>query len=188
MPKLCLVGLGNPGSKYNNTRHNIGKDWLLAASANHCSSFSYKEKFQAEISTSHSDEILWVIPDNYVNNSGKTVLKLMKNMNIKEDKMIIFHDDLDLNPGEVRLKEDGGHGGHNGLRDIFEKVGSRKFLRLRIGVGHPGNKDMVSSWVLNKFNPTDKKYVDMAYDKFVSVLDLIFNDELSEAQKSLHTK
>ena len=108
MPKLCLVGLGNPGSKYNNTRHNIGKDWLLAASANHCSSFSYKEKFQAEISTSHSDEILWVIPDNYVNNSGKTVLKLMKNMNIKEDKMIIFHDDLDLNPGEVRLKEDGG--------------------------------------------------------------------------------
>ena len=126
MPKLCLVGLGNPGSKYNNTRHNIGKDWLLAASANHCSSFSYKEKFQAEISTSHSDEILWVIPDNYVNNSGKTVLKLMKNMNIKEDKMIIFHDDLDLNPGEVRLKEDGGHGGHNGLRDIFEKVGSRE--------------------------------------------------------------
>ena len=74
------------------------------------------------------------------------------------------------------------------MRDIFEKVGSRKFLRLRIGVGHPGNKDMVSSWVLNKFHPTDKKYVDMAYDKFVSVLDLIFNDELSEAQKSLHTK
>ena len=75
MPKLCLIGLGNPGSKYNHTRHNIGKDWLIAASKPYCDEFSYKEKFQAEIATSHSDEILWVIPDNYVNNSGKTVMK-----------------------------------------------------------------------------------------------------------------
>ena len=112
----------------------------------------------------------------------------MKNINIEEDKIIIFHDDLDLNPGEVRLKEDGGHGGHNGLRDIFEKTGSRKFLRMRIGVGHPGNKEMVSNWVLTKFHPTDKKYIDSAYNKCTTVLDLIFNHEFSEAQKILHTK
>ena len=88
----------------------------------------------------------------------------------------------------IRDREDGGHGGHNGLRDIFEKTGSTKFLRMRIGVGHPGNKEMVSNWVLTKFHPTDKKYIDSAYDKCTTVLDLIFNHEFSEAQKILHTK
>ena len=107
MPKLCLIGLGNPGSKYNNTRHNIGKDWLLSASKKYSAIFSSKEKFQADIAYSHSEEILWVIPNNFVNNSGRTLQKLMRNINITEDKIIIFHDDLDLNPGEVRLKEDG---------------------------------------------------------------------------------
>ena len=92
--------------------------------------------------------------------------------------MIILHDDLDLNPGGVRLKEGGGHGGHNGLRDIFEKTGSKDYMRIRIGVGHPGDKDLVSDWVLNKFHPTDKKYVDLAYDKFMSVLDMIFNNKI----------
>ena len=95
MPKLCLIGLGNPGSKYNNTRHNIGKDWLLSASKKYSAVFSSKEKFQADIAYSHSEEILWVIPNNFVNNSGRTLQKLMRNVNITEDKIIIFHDDLD---------------------------------------------------------------------------------------------
>ena len=188
VPKLCFIGLGNPGSKYDNTRHNIGKDWLLKISERHCDGFTNKKKLEADICFSHSEEILWAIPDNYVNNSGRTASKLIKNMNISEDKIIIFHDDLDLSPGEVRLKEDGGHGGHNGLRDIFEKTGSKKFLRIRIGVGHPGNKNMVSDWVLNKFHPTDKKYINKAFDHFISVFDLICNQDFSEAQKALHTK
>ena len=188
VPKLCFIGLGNPGSKYDNTRHNIGKDWLLKISERHCDGFTNKKKLEADICFSHSEEILWAIPDNYVNNSGRTASKLIKNMNISENKIIIFHDDLDLSPGEVRLKEDGGHGGHNGLRDIFAKTGSKKFLRIRIGVGHPGNKNMVSDWVLNKFHPTDKKYINKAFNHFVSVFDLICNQDFSEAQKALHTK
>ena len=188
MPKLCLIGLGNPGSKYNNTRHNIGKDWLLSASKKYSAVFSSKEKFQADIAYSHSEEILWVIPNNFVNNSGRTLQKLMRNINITEDKIIIFHDDLDLNPGEVRLKEDGGHGGHNGLRDIFEKTGSKDYMRIRIGVGHPGDKDLVSDWVLNKFHPTDKEYLNKAYELFVSNFDLICDQEFSQAQKALHTR
>jgi PTH1 family peptidyl-tRNA hydrolase len=102
--------------------------------------------------------------------------------------MIILHDDLDLNPGEVRLKEGGGHGGHNGLRDIFEKTGSKDYMRIRIGVGHPGDKDLVSDWVLNKFHPTDKKYLNKAYELFASNFDLICDQEFSQAQKALHTR
>lgn len=86
MPKLCFVGLGNPGAKYDNTRHNIGKDWLLKIAPIYCNKFVYKSKIEADIAYSHSEQILWIIPDNYVNNSGKTISKLMKNMNLAEDK------------------------------------------------------------------------------------------------------
>lgn len=188
MPKLCFVGLGNPGAKYDNTRHNIGKDWLLKIAPIYCNKFVYKSKIEADIAYSHSEQILWIIPDNYVNNSGKTISKLMKNMNLAEDKIILLHDDLDLNPGEVRLKIDGGHGGHNGLRDIFEKSSSKKFLRVRIGIGHPGDKNMVSDWVLNKFHPNDKELLEDAYCKFAQAFDLICSEEIPEAQKLLHTK
>ena len=188
MHKLCFIGLGNPESKYDNTRHNIGKDWLIKISETYCDKFIKKTKLEAEITHSRSDEILWVIPDNFVNNSGKTISKIIKNINLPKNKMIILHDDLDLNPGEVRLKEGGGHGGHNGLRDIFEKTGSNDYIRIRIGVGHPGNKDLVSNWVLNKFNPTDKKYVNKAFDLFASNFNLICDQKFSQAQKALHTK
>ena len=188
MLKLCLVGLGNPGAKYNGTKHNIGKEWLLKLSESHCSDFVAKSSIEADITYSQAEEILWVIPDNYVNNSGRTVSKLLKNINLPNNKIIIFHDDLDLNPGEVRLKEGGGHGGHNGLKDIFEKTGTKDYLRIRIGIGHPGNKDLVSDWVLNKFHPTDRKYVDEAYDLFNMNFNTLCAQEFSKLQKQLHTK
>ena len=188
MLKLCLIGLGNPGAKYNGTRHNIGKEWLLKLSESHCSNFVAKSSIEADITYSQAEEILWVIPDNYVNNSGRTVSKLLKNINLPNNKIIIFHDDLDLNPGEVRLKEGGGHGGHNGLKDIFEKTGTKDYLRIRIGIGHPGNKDLVSSWVLNKFHPTDKKYIDEAYDLFSMNFSTLCAQDFSKLQKEFHTK
>ncbi len=86
MHKLCFIGLGNPGSKYNNTRHNIGKDWLVKLSESYCGNFVKKSKLQAEIAQSRSDEILWIIPDNYVNNSGKTISKVIKNINLPKIK------------------------------------------------------------------------------------------------------
>ena len=98
MLKLCLVGLGNPGTKYNGTRHNIGKEWLLKLSESHCSNFVAKSSIEADIAYSQAEEILWVIPDNYVNNSGRTVSKLLKNINLPNNKIIIFHDDLDFSP------------------------------------------------------------------------------------------
>ena len=188
MLKLCFIGLGNPGSKYNSTRHNVGKEWLFNLSKSYCSDFVLKTNIEAEITHSNSEEILWVIPNNYVNSSGRTVAKLVKNINLPNNKIVIFHDDLDLNPGEVRFKEGGGHGGHNGLKDIFEKTGSTDYLRIRIGIGHPGQKDMVSDWVLNKFHPTDKEYVDIAFDLFALNFDALCNQEFSKLQKTLHTK
>ena len=186
--KLCFVGLGNPGSKYNNTRHNIGKDWLLKLCETESVKLLNKTKFEADLAYSESEEILYVVPNNYVNNSGRTISKLVKNLNLSESKIIILHDDLDLNPGQVRLKEGGGHGGHNGLRDIFEKTGSKDFMRIRIGVGHPGNKKQVSDWVLNKFHPTDKLYINNSYDLFLSNFDSICNQKFSVAQKAMHTE
>jgi PTH1 family peptidyl-tRNA hydrolase len=110
MYKLCIIGLGNPDQKYNFTRHNIGKDWLKDISRTYDVDFSKKLKFEAEIAESHSNSILWVIPNNYVNNSGNTVFKIIKSTNLEARNFLILHDDLDLKIGNVRLKESGGHG------------------------------------------------------------------------------
>ena len=188
MYKLCIVGLGNPDKKYNNTRHNIGKDWLKELSKAYEINFITKTKFEAEIGESHNGTILWVIPNNYVNNSGRTLFKIIKSSNLKPENCLILHDDLDLDIGSLRLKDSGGHGGHNGLKDISNKIGSLKFLRLRIGIGHPGSKDEVTNWVLNKFTPNEKKQLIESYSKFVEAFDLITSKKIQEAQKLLHTK
>tara|TARA_S200000501_G_C20590239_1_gene641229 strand:- start:169 stop:738 length:570 start_codon:yes stop_codon:yes gene_type:complete len=187
MYKLCIIGLGNPDQKYNFTRHNIGKDWLKDISRTYDVNFSKKLKFEAEIGESHSSSILWVIPNNYVNNSGNTVFKIIKSTNLEARNFLILHDDLDLKIGNVRLKESGGHGGHNGLRDIIKKIGSDKFNRIRIGIGHPGSKDEVTNWVLNKFNPEEKKQLEVSYSKFCNVFNQIISLEINAAQKILHT-
>ena len=136
---------------------NIGKDFLKKISIKYSLKFSKKIKFEAEISESHSGNILWVIPDNYVNQSGRTVTKILKSTNLTSENIIVIHDDLDLKVGDLRLKENGGHGGHNGLRDIIEKINSKDFYRLRVGIDHPGKKEDVTNWVLNKFTPDEKK-------------------------------
>ena len=145
-------------------------------------------KFQAEIGESHSGSILWVIPTNYVNNSGRTLSKIIKSTNLKPENCLIMHDELDLNIGSLRIKDSGGHGGHNGLRDITNKIGSANFLRLRIGIGHPGSKDEVTNWVLNKFTPNEIKHLDQSYSKFIDIFELITANNIKEAQKLLHTK
>ena len=188
MYKLCIIGLGNPGAKYNNTRHNIGKDWLKNLSAQFFDKFNEKTKLEAKIGESHSSEVLWLIPTNYMNESGRTISKLLKSTSLKSNKIIIFHDDLDLKIGDIRIKEGGGHGGHNGLRDILNKTGKNDYIRIRIGIGHPGLKEDVTNWVLTKFSPNEKKSIAQAYKKFDEVFDMICNNQIEQAQKILHTK
>ena len=188
MYKICLIGLGNPGSKYELTRHNIGKDWLLELSSKFSIEFKHTSKFEADIAESHDGTILWVIPSNYVNDSGKTVSKILRSTNLKSENLLILHDELDLKIGELRLKEYGGHGGHNGLRDIISSIAKTKFMRLRIGIDHPGSKSEVTNWVLNKFSPSEIKGIDLAYIKFTKVFELILNNEFEAVQKILHSK
>ena len=186
--KLCIVGLGNPGSKYNGTRHNVGKDWLINISQRYFKEFQNKPKYEAEFGESHNADTLWITPSNFVNESGRTISKILKSNNLETNMFLIIHDDLDLEPGELRLKEGGGHGGHNGLKDIIKRTGKNDFIRLRVGIGHPGTKDEVTNWVLNKFSPNEKESIKNAYYKFEDVIEMIINNQLHEVQKILHTK
>lgn len=186
--KLCIVGLGNPGSKYNGTRHNVGKDWLINISERYFKEFQNKPKYEAEFGESHNADTLWITPSNFVNESGRTISKILKSNNLETNMFLIIHDDLDLEPGELRLKEGGGHGGHNGLRDIIKRTGKSDFIRLRVGIGHPGTKDEVTNWVLNKFSSNEKKSIGNAYSKFEAVFEMIVSNQLQEVQKILHTK
>ena len=122
-----------------------------------------------------------------MNESGETVLAILKSTNISTDMLIVIHDDLDLNLGDIRIKKGGGHGGHNGLRDIINKIGKDNFIRIRIGIGHPGNKEDVTNWVLNKFSPDEKITLDRVYLQFAEIFELICNDQIDKAQKILHT-
>ena len=188
MSKLCFLGIGNPGTRYEGTRHNIGKDWLIKLSRDFGCEFISKDKLEANTSFSHNDTIQWIIPNNFVNNSGQTVQKVMRYSNLSNEDLVVFYDDLDLNPGEVKIKLGGGHGGHNGLKDIFEKIGTRNFYRVRIGIGHPGDKNKVTDWVLGKSNPKDTSLIEESFFDFCKVFNLLCERKFSEAQLQLHSE
>mgnify|MGYP005695462765 FL=1 len=173
MYNLCVIGLGNPGPKYHNSRHNIGKDFMFDISKKFFKKFDEKSKLEALVGESHDSKVLWAIPTNYMNDSGKTISKILKSTNLKIHDCIIIHDDLDVDLGSVRLKKGGGHGGHNGLKDIIEKTGKTDFYRIRIGISHPGIKEEVTNWVLNKFSPEEKILINRAYSAFDEVFELL---------------
>ena len=188
MYNLCVIGLGNPGPKYNNSRHNIGKDFMFDISKKFFKEFNEKSKLEALVGESHDNKVLWAIPTNYMNDSGKTISKILKSTNLKIHDCIIIHDDLDVDLGSVRLKKGGGHGGHNGLKDIIEKTGKTDFYRIRIGISHPGIKEEVTNWVLNKFSPEEKILINEAYSAFDEVFELLIEKKYQDVQKILHTK
>ena len=188
MYNLCVIGLGNPGPKYHNSRHNIGKDFMFDISKKFFKKFDEKSKLEALVGKSHDNKVLWAIPTNYMNDSGKTISKILKSTNLKIHDCIVIHDDLDLDLGSVRLKEGGGHGGHKGLKDIIEKTGKTDFYRIRIGISHPGVKEEVTNWVLNKFSPEEKILIKRAYSVFDEVFELLIEKKYQDVQKILHTK
>ena len=162
MPNISILGLGNPGQKYNETRHNIGKDWVISYCHENNIDLKIKSKLDSSVALSADEKILWGYPNLYVNESGQSINKIIKNTNLKLLDTVILHDDLDLPIGTIKLKVEGGHGGHNGLKSIISLVGN-SFLRIRIGIGHPGQKEDVTNWVLGKFKPQEKKMLDDSY-------------------------
>ena len=173
MNTLLLVGLGNPGKEYLNTRHNAGSDFVRMLCNDYQVSLA-KEKlvngYYAKFIINDCSIIL-CIPDTFMNESGISVSKAKKFFKVENHEILIIHDELDLHNGCIRLKDSGGHGGHNGLRSIIDHLnGDSSFKRMRIGIGHPGkNKDIVS-YVLNKPSESERKNME---DKMKSALPLI---------------
>ena len=185
-----IAGLGNPGSEYANTRHNAGFWFVDEVARKFSGNFKPEKKFQGEVarSTIHGQQVWLLKPDTFMNLSGQSLLALMQFYKIKLANILVVHDDLDLEVGDVRLKEAGGHGGHNGLRDIISRCGGNGFQRIRLGIGHPGSQSKVTGHVLKKATSDDQISIENAIDRAISVLDQIVNGDTAKAMQTLHTK
>ncbi|MBI5447430.1 MAG: aminoacyl-tRNA hydrolase [Gammaproteobacteria bacterium] len=185
-----IVGLGNPGPQYETTRHNAGA-WFVAALAKKESLTLKKEnKFLADTAKwqTPSGTCYLAIPHTFMNLSGQAVYALAHFYRLKPSEILIAHDELDLPAGTTRLKFDGGHGGHNGLRDIAQQLGSTQLYRLRIGIGHPGHRDHVTHYVLSRPCAEDQKKIEDAIQVSLDILPYLIAGDMEKAMRILHTQ
>ncbi|MBS6009044.1 MAG: aminoacyl-tRNA hydrolase [Haemophilus parahaemolyticus] len=184
-----IVGLANPGAKYEGTRHNAG-EWLVNELARMYNA-SLKEEAKyfgkvAKINTAQG-EVRLLVPTTFMNLSGKAVGALTNFYRIKPEEILVAHDELDLPPGVAKIKQGGGHGGHNGLKDIIASLGnSNNFYRVRIGIGHPGHKDLVAGYVLGKPAPQDQEKINSAVDEASRCVEVLFKDGIMKATNRLN--
>ena len=189
-PLKLIAGLGNPGTRYSRTRHNAGFWFLDELAGEYQCRFSKQAKFHGEIARLEAEEIECYLlkPTVFMNESGRALQAICRYYTIGPDVTLIAYDDIDLPPGTVRLKQGGGHGGHNGLRDVIPALGSPDFVRLRIGVGHPGDKDAVTGYVLNRATSEDKARIEDAVDRALALFELIVAGDTQRAMNELHRK
>ena len=188
-PIRIIAGLGNPEDKYERTLHNAGFWFVDALARKHGGLFRYEKKFDAEICKVRiaGSEVWLVKPQSYMNHSGQPVRAVLDYYRLNPRRMLVAHDEIDLPPGTVRLKQGGGHGGHNGIRDVMAHCG-QDFMRLRIGVGHPGEKDKVTGYVLKRASADIEAAVERNIDEALDAMPVIIEDGLNAAMKKLHTK
>ena len=184
-----IVGLGNPEKNLLGSRHNVGY-WYLD---------KFLEKFNTNLSEDKKlnslfskvdykeDQVFIMKPTLFINDSGKSISSFIKYYKIPTDKILIIHDDIDLNVGDVRLKFGGGHGGHNGLRDIINHLG-KDYWRLRVGVGHPGEKSLVHNYVLNNPSKKDELEINISINESFEIIDILLDGEFDKFTKTLHTR
>jgi len=184
-----IVGLGNPGAEYANTRHNAGFRLVDTLAERSGARFGLEPKLFGETARVEIGGCsVWLLkPATFMNLSGKSVTAALRFWKIEPEQALLAHDELDLPPGTARLKFDGGHGGQNGLRDTIRLLGHGRFHRLRIGIGHPGHKDKVTSWVLGRAGRDDQVLIGRAIDEAIDVLPLAVAGDFNEAMKRLHT-
>ena len=186
-----IVGLGNPGSKYHNTRHNVGFDFVDQIADKLGAPLSEQSKFHCNIAQVNISPYAVKIakPTTFMNLSGQSVLAICQFHKIELDQILVIHDELDLPPGVTRLKTGGGHGGHNGLRNIIERFGGDKgFHRLRIGIGHPGHKSKVHSHVLSKASPDDQISIAASIRSTLDFIPDIVKGDFQKVMQELHQK
>ena len=184
-----IVGLGNPGADYVDTRHNAGF-WLIDLIAvDRGVSFRFEKRSNAdECKFSAGGRDLYLQkPQTFMNRSGQAVAAHARYYKIAPEEILVIHDELDLPPGTNRIKQGGGHGGHNGLRDIISHLGSRDFFRIRVGIGHPGDSSQVINYVLHKPSAADLSAIDSANRDTLAVMPLVFEGRIDKAMQALHT-
>lgn len=189
-PIRLIVGLGNPGTDYAQTRHNAGQDFVEQLARHYNSTLSANTKFFGLTShiVSSSHELRLLVPTTYMNKSGQAVAALSKFYKIEAESILVVHDELDLEPGVARLKMGGGHGGHNGLRDIISALGNNKnFARLRLGIGHPGHASAVVNYVLKRPSRNDADAIENAISESLRVVPELLAGDWEKATRTLHT-
>lgn len=184
-----IVGLRNPGSMYEQTRHNAGAWFVEALARRHNGNFSHQAKLKGELSqiTLDGQDCRLLLPDQFMNHNGQAIQATAHFYKIKTDEILIVHDDLDLPVGTAKLKTGGGHGGHNGLRNTLSHLKSSSFHRLRIGIGHPGHKDQVHNYVLSKPSLADKQAIQDAIDRALAIIPQAITGKLALAMNRLHS-
>ncbi|WP_293267315.1 aminoacyl-tRNA hydrolase [Neptunomonas sp.] len=185
-----IVGLGNPGSQYAKTRHNAGAEFVEQLAARQLTSLQAEKKYYGLYgkTTLNNQTIHLLIPTTYMNLSGQSVSALANFYKIPPENILVAHDELDLPPGIARFKKGGGHGGHNGLRDIISKMGNNKnFYRLRLGIGHPGHANAVADFVLNKAPISDRNSTQTAIEEAIHYLPDATCGDWAKAMNKLHS-
>ncbi len=184
-----IVGLGNPGQAYTKTRHNAGAWFVETLCRQYRITLKNEPKFNARLGQGNiaGQQVKLLISNTYMNHSGQPVGAIANYFQFQPETILIAHDELDIPPGAIRLKTEGGHGGHNGLRDIIHHLKSREFNRLRIGIGHPGDKDKVLDYVLNNPSQHEEQLIHQAINEAVAVLPEILNGNFQLAMNRLHS-
>ncbi|MDX2503707.1 MAG: aminoacyl-tRNA hydrolase [Gammaproteobacteria bacterium] len=184
-----IVGLGNPGNEYEKTRHNAGFWFIDQLVSQNSLTLKNESKFLGEVAKFNTPSgNIWLLkPTTFMNRSGQSIARLAQFYKIKPEQILVVHDELDLPPGSVKLKQGGGHGGHNGLRDSIAQLG-KNFYRLRLGIGHPGSKEQVVGFVLGKTPKSEKTLIESALDKSIDSIELILQGDMQKAMNQLHSK
>lgn len=184
-----IVGLGNPGGEYASTRHNVGAWFVDALGSVHGQSFKAEAKFHGELCRLNlgGRDLRLLKPSTYMNRSGQSVAAVSRFFQIPPEQILIAHDELDLPVGSVRLKQGGGHAGHNGLRDTINLLGSRDFWRLRIGIDHPGDRNLVTGYVLGRPSRDDADRILSALGDAEGVVDDLLDGRFQIAMNRLHS-
>lgn len=179
-----VIGIGNPGTIYAKTRHNVGVWFVDMLAKKYAATFHKERKFLGELA---KESLIWLLkPSTFMNDSGQSVSAVVRFYKVKPDNILIAHDELDFPVGTVRLKRDGGHGGHNGLRSIMQHLGMSDFYRLRIGIGHPGDRVKVTSFVLSAPTSDEAISIQRVLKQVVSVIPCLLEGDMERFMRELH--
>jgi PTH1 family peptidyl-tRNA hydrolase len=183
-----FVGLGNPGTEYEATRHNVGF-WYIDQLAQKLGAHLVMDRaYHGHVARVQiKGESVWLLqPQTFMNLSGKSVAALARFFKILPDQIMVAHDELDVLPGQVKVKRGGGHAGHNGLRDIHAQLGSPDYWRLRFGIGHPGDRADVAGYVLRKPPQSERELIEQSIDKALSATDALLSGDMAKATAAIH--